>query len=62
MPGLTDWQREKLSQSTSVPKTIGEFLALQDRGTALRTIPRIGKIRATTVIDAVEAYLEEYLS
>lgn len=62
VPGLTDWQREKLSQSTSVPKTIGEFLALQDRGTALRTIHRIGKIRATTVIDAVEAYLEEYLS
>jgi hypothetical protein len=62
VPGLTDWQREKLSQSGSVPKTVGEFLALQDRGTALRTIPRIGKKRAKTVIDAVEAFLEEYLS
>ncbi|MDC7718962.1 zinc ribbon domain-containing protein [Vogesella sp. DC21W] len=62
VPGLTDWQREKLSQASSVPQTIGEFLALQDRGTTLRTIPRIGKIRAATVIGAVEAYLEEYLS
>lgn len=62
VPGLTDWQREKLSQASSVPQTIGEFLALQDRGTTLRTIPRIGKIRAATVIGAVETYLEEYLS
>lgn len=62
VPGLTTWQRRKLSQSPSVPKTIGEFLALQDRGTALRTIHRIGKARALTVINAVEAYLEEYLS
>jgi hypothetical protein len=62
VPGLTDWQREALKNSDSVPKTVGEFLALQDRGTALRTIPRIGKKRAKTVIDAVEAFLEEYLS
>jgi len=62
VPGLTDWQREKLSQSSSVPKTVGEFLALQDRGTALRTIPRIGQKRAKTVIDVVETFLEEYLS
>jgi hypothetical protein len=62
VPGLTTWQRDKLSQSLSVPKTVGEFLALQDRGTALRTIPRIGQKRAKTVIDAVETFLEEYLS
>lgn len=62
VPGLTKWQRRKISQSTSVPKTIGEFLALQDRGTALRTIHRIGEARALTVINAVESYLEEYLS
>lgn len=62
VPGLTDWQRKVLSTSEKVPKTIGEFIALQDRGTALRTIHRMGKVRATTVISAVEEYLEEYLS
>jgi len=62
VPGLTEWQRKVISNSDSVPKTIGEFIALQDRGTALRTIHRMGKVRATTVIAAVEEYLEEYLS
>lgn len=62
VPGLTKWQQEKLGQWTSVPRTVGEFIALQDPGTALRTIPRVGKIRARTIIDAVEAFLDEYLS
>jgi hypothetical protein len=62
VPGLTRWQREKLSTWESVPKTVGEFIALQDPGTALRTIPRVGKIRAKTIIDAAQAFLDEYLS
>ncbi len=62
VPGLTQWQRDKLSNWESVPKTVGEFIALQDPGTALRTIPRVGKVRAKTIIDAVQAFLDEYLS
>ena len=62
VPGLTKWQKEKLGEWRSVPRTVGEFLALQDPGTALRTIPHVGKIRARTIIDAVEAFLDEYLS
>lgn len=62
VPGLTKWQREKLSSWESVPKTVGEFIALQDPGTTLRTIPRVGKIRAKTIIDAVQTFLDEYLS
>jgi hypothetical protein len=62
VPGLTQWQREKLSNWESVPKTVGEFIALQDPGTALRTIPHVGKIRAKTIIDAVRTFLDEYLS
>ena len=62
VPGLTHWQREKLSSWESVPKTVGEFIALQDPGTALRTIHRIGQVRAKTIIDAVQAFLDEYLS
>ncbi|MDP4307789.1 hypothetical protein Q7W57_05215 [Stenotrophomonas geniculata] len=62
VPGLTQWQRDKLSNWESVPKTVGEFIALQDPGTTLRTIPRVGKIRAKTIIDAVQTFLDEYLS
>lgn len=45
-----------------MPKTVGEFIALQDPGTALRTIHRVGQVRAKTIIDAVQAFLDEYLS
>lgn len=62
IPGLTDWQRDKLSNWESVPKTVGEFIALQDPGTTLRTIRGVGKIRAKTIIDAVQSFLDEYLS
>ncbi|MCI1012807.1 zinc ribbon domain-containing protein [Herbaspirillum sp. C7C2] len=62
VPGLTKWQKEKLGDWRSVPRTVGEFVALQDPGTTLRTIPHVGKIRARTIIDAVEAFLDEYLS
>lgn len=62
VPGLTQWQRDKLSNSQLMPKTVGEFIALQDPGTALRTIHRVGQVRAKTIIDAVQAFLDEYLS
>jgi ABC-type branched-subunit amino acid transport system ATPase component len=62
VPGLTPWQREKLSSSGTLPKTVGEFIALQDPGTTLRTIHRVGQVRAKTIIDAVQAFLDDYLS
>ena len=62
IPGLTDWQRDKLSNWKTVPKSVGEFIALQDPGTTLRTIRGVGKIRAKTIIDAVQSFLDEYLS
>ncbi|WP_343741695.1 zinc ribbon domain-containing protein [Herbaspirillum huttiense] len=62
VPGLTKWQKEKLGAWGSVPRTVGEFIALQDPGTTLRAIPHVGKKRARTIIDAVEAFLDEYLS
>ncbi len=62
VPGLTQWQRDKLGSWASMPKTVGEFVALQDPGTTLRTIRGVGQIRAKTIIDAVQAFLDEYLS
>lgn len=62
VPGLTSWQRRKLGESTGIPCTVGEFLVLQDKGTALRTVRQIGHKRAETVIDAVESFVDEFLS
>ena len=62
VPGLTQWQRDRLATTAGIPKTVGEFLALQDPGTALRTIRHVGQRRAETIIDAVESFLDEYLS
>lgn len=62
VPGLTSWQRIKLGESAGIPQTVGQFLALQDKGTALRTVRQIGRKRAETVIDAVEAFVDEFLS
>jgi hypothetical protein len=45
-----------------LPQTVGEFIALQDPGTTLRTIHRVGQVRAKTIIDAVQTFLDEYLS
>lgn len=62
VPGLTSWQRAKMAASPSVPRTIGEFRALQDPGSVLRTIDMVGEQRAKLIIAAVDAYLDEYLS
>jgi hypothetical protein len=62
VPGLTQWQRDKLSNTPGIPRTVGEFLALQDPGTLLRTIRHVGRRRAETIIDAVVSFLDEYLS
>jgi hypothetical protein len=62
VPGLTKWQREKLSKWQSMPQSVGEFIALQDPGTTLRTIRGVGEIRAKTIIGAVWSFLDEYLS
>ena len=62
VPGLTSWQRTRLGESAGIPQTVGQFLALQDKGTALRTVRQIGRKRAETVIDAVETFVDEFLS
>jgi len=57
---LTKWQKGKVNELNI--KSIGDFLALQDPGTELRTLHRIGKKRARTIIDSVEEYVDEFLS
>ncbi len=61
VPGLTLWQKSKIRTAQDVPKTIGEFRVISDRQVPLRTIKHMGKIRARSVINAVEAYITDFL-
>jgi hypothetical protein len=62
IPGLTQWQRERIKSELPQLKTIGDLLAHQDPGTELRKIHRVGQRRATRILEVVEGYVEEFLS
>lgn len=57
---LTDWQKRKVDELGI--NSIGDFLSLQDPGTELRKIHQIGKKRASSIIDGVDDYVDEFLS
>lgn len=57
---LTNWQKEKVKELKI--KKIGDFLALQDPGTELRKLHRIGSKRASDIIGGVDFYVDEFLS
>jgi len=61
VPGLTDWQRERVSTLDRV-KTIGDLLAIQDPGSELRKLHRIGNVRASRMIELVTSFVDEFLS
>ena len=57
---LTNWQRGKIKELKI--RNIGDFLALQDPGTELRKLHRIGSKRAKSIIGGVDYYVDEFLS
>ncbi len=61
VPGLTSWQREKITDFESI-RTIGDLLAVQDPGTELRRIPLVGEKRASKIIRLVTGYVDDFLS
>lgn len=61
VPHLTSWQMQKLSGLEKV-KTIGDVLSLQDHGSELRKIHRIGPKIANKIMDKVLLHVEEFLS
>lgn len=60
IPYLTEWQISRLK--TYKLKRIGDLLSLQDPGTELRKIYMIGVRRAEKMVEAVETYVDEFLS
>jgi len=62
VPGLTSWQRDKIKVQLSTIKNIGDLLAIQDPGTELRKIHRVGHVRASRIFEVVSRFVEEFLS
>ncbi|WP_175970912.1 zinc ribbon domain-containing protein [Burkholderia sp. BCC0322] len=62
VPGLTEWQKEKISESLPKFKTIGDYLAKQDPSAELLTIYGIGKKRSAKIIDVLDGFVDEFLS
>jgi hypothetical protein len=60
VPQLTQWQCQRLVEQEI--RTIGDLLTFQDPGTELRKIRQVGPIRASTIMAAVENYVDEFLS
>ena len=61
VPGLTVWQRDKIGTLDRI-KTIGDLLAIQDPGSELRKLHRVGNVRAAKIVQMVTAFVDEFLS
>lgn len=57
---LTDWQKSKVKEKGL--NVIGDFLALQDPGTELRKIHRIGEVKSTLIYNQVVKTVDEFLA
>lgn len=57
---LTDWQKRKVK--TIGLNIVGDFIALQDPGTELRKIHRVGVITSEKIYSQVEKIVDEYLA
>ncbi|MCE7032868.1 hypothetical protein LY625_09635 [Lysobacter sp. GX 14042] len=61
VPRLTKWQRERIGTLDRI-KTIGDLLAIQDPGSELRKLHRVGNVRAAKIVQMVTAFVDEFLS
>ncbi|MCX8967407.1 zinc ribbon domain-containing protein [Erwinia psidii] len=62
VPGLTKWQKKKISESLPTLKTIRDYLAKQDPAADLLAIKGIGDKRATRIVDVLESFVDDFLS
>ncbi|WOA54734.1 ORC-CDC6 family AAA ATPase [Dickeya solani] len=62
VPGLTKWQKQKITESLPHLKTIRDYLAKQDPAADLLLIKGIGDKRATRIVDVLESFVDDFLS
>lgn len=61
LPGLTQWQSKRITELAAI-KTVGDILSVQDPGTELRKLNRVGQKTADRIIRNVFVYVDEFLS
>lgn len=61
LPRLTSWQSRKMKELEAM-KTVGDILSIQDPGTELRKLNRVGQKTANRILQNVFLYVEEFLS
>lgn len=61
VPGLTNWQMNKIKNEIPKFKSIGDFLSSQDPSKELRKAERIGFARAEKIISLVQGFVDEFL-
>ncbi|KAI3594346.1 hypothetical protein D9X30_0578 [Cupriavidus sp. U2] len=62
VPGLTAWQKERISKELPAMKTLGDYAAKQDPAADLLKIFGFGDKRTAKVVDVLESFMDDYLS
>ncbi|NKA76083.1 hypothetical protein GO285_05050 [Ralstonia solanacearum] len=62
VPGLTTWQRERISQELPRLKTIRDYLAMQDPVAELQTVYGFGRRRSSRIADVLRGFVDDFLS
>jgi hypothetical protein len=62
VPGLTEWQKEKIAAELPQLRTIRDYLAMQDPMAELLTVYRFGTRRSARIADLLQSYVDDFLS
>jgi hypothetical protein len=62
VPGLTDWQSQKIRDELPRLKTIRDYLAMQDPVAELLTVYGFGRRRSARVADVLHGFVDDFLS
>lgn len=62
VPGLTQWQIQKINEELPRLKTIRDYLAMQDPASELRTVYGFGRRKSTKIADVLSGFVDDFLS
>lgn len=62
VPGLTDWQKTKISTELKQLKNIRDYLAMQDPMAELLTVYGFGPRKSAKIADLLQSYVDDFLS
>lgn len=62
VPGLTEWQLDKIKTELPILKTIRDYLAMQDPVSELFSVYGFGPRRSAKIADILQSFVDDYLS